>query len=404
MRAVKLGLLAALMFTPIGADAALAQTHPAGPEPAAETPAAQPAAGRVVVRSGEFSELGGQGSEMAFVTGRQVRVTAQITDDIFAAGRELSVEGASADHLFLAGREMDLAPASVHDVIAAGGHIRLRSGAVRDDVVAAGGEINLEREARIEGSTVLTGGRLRIEAPVGRELVARGGRMELNGPVAGDVRILADEIVIGPQARIGGDLYARGERIDISPAAVVQGRTVREVVRRHDHAAARFGLVALLLALGVLIMNGVVAAAAPRLTEDVDQRLRSRFWPTMGVGGLIVLLTPLVILVLLATMLGAPLALLLALAYLLAIPLAFAGVSYSLGQFIRGRIDRARSATPPGWMARVGWTAAAALLLIIACMIPILGEFIWLLALATGMGGLAAHVVLRESRAAPATA
>lgn len=400
MRAVKLGLLAALMFAaPSGG--AIVQAPQAAQ---AAQPAAPPANSRIVVRSGDVSELGAESAGLAFVTGQEVRIAAQAGGDVFAAGRDLRVEGASLDHLFLAGRELDLAPAAVRDLIAAGGHVRLRSGAVGDDVVAAGGEIGLGPGARIEGSAVLAGGRLLIEAPVGRALMAGGGRVELNAPVAGDARIRADEIVIGPQARIGGDLHVRGERIEISPAAVVQGRTAREVVTPEKKSPARFVLPATLFALGVLVMIGVVAAAGPLLMDGVDRRLRSRFWPTLGIGALVLLLGPPVILALLASVLGAPLGLVLALAFLLAVPLAFAGVSYVIGQLIRGRLARAHAAVPPRWPARLGWTALAALLLMIASAIPYIGGLIWLVALAAGMGGLAAQLLPPRAEPVPAAA
>ncbi|CAN7598583.1 polymer-forming cytoskeletal protein [Phenylobacterium sp. LjRoot219] len=390
MRAVKLGLLAVLIVaTPLGA-AALAQAQ--GSQTAAAVPPAAAESARIVTRHGDLSELSGQSAEMAFVAGRRVRVTAQVADDIFAAGRELRVDGASADHLFVAGGEIDLAPATVHDLIAAGGRILLRSGVVSDDVVAAGGEITLDRNARIEGSSVLTGGRLRIDAPIGRELMAAGGEIELNGAVGGDVRLRGDEIVIGPQARIAGDLHVRGARIEISPGAVVQGRTVREVVEREKPSAAPFIVMGLLFALGVLIMIGAIAAAAPRLLQGAERRLQSGGWVTLAIGLAIVLLAPLVIVALLATVLGAPLGLVLALAYLLAIPLAFVAVSYWLGQVIRARAAKAHAAGPPRWPARVGWTVLAALLLMVAFVVPLVGGLIWLVALAAGMGGLAGHL------------
>jgi cytoskeletal protein CcmA (bactofilin family) len=396
MGAVKLGLVAALVLAALAPGAALARPTPA---------AAGADAGRTVVRGGEFAELAGPGSDMAFVSGEQARITAQVADDIFAAGRELRVEGAQADHLILAGGELELAPAAVHDILAAGGRIRLSAGAVRDDVVAVGGEISLDPGARIEGSAVLAGGRLRLAAPVGGEVMARGARIELDGPVARDARLEADEIVIGPQARVGGDLYVRGARIQIAPGAVIQGRTVREVVApRQRGSAAGLALMATLAAFGVLVMVAVVAAAAPRLEASVDQRLRSRFWPTIGIGALILLLGPPVVLALLAAVLGAPLAVLLALAYLVAVPLAFTGVCYWIGQHIRGRLAKAGAAAPPRWPARVGWTTLAALLLIIACMIPIVGGLIWLAALATGMGAVAAYATRDQFGPAPAEA
>jgi cytoskeletal protein CcmA (bactofilin family) len=400
--AAKLGLLAALIvLAPAGVRA---QAQAAGPEAAAETTAApQPQVPRIVVRRGEFSAIDGQVPGLAFVKGPQVRITAQVAGDIFAVSRDLRVEGAKADHFFLAGRELDLAPAAARDIIAAGARIQLRSGEVGDDVVAAGGEISLAPDVKIQGSTVLAARQLRMEGAVGRALMAGGDRVELNGPVAGDARIHAHEIVIGPRARIGGDLHLRGDRIEIAPGAVIQGRTIREAFRPRQ-PPARLALPAILFALGALIMVGLVATALPELMERVDGRLRSRFWATLGIGVLILLFALPVIVVLLATVLGAPLALLLAFAYFLAMPLAFAGVSYSIGEFIRGRLARGRPAASPSRAARAGWTVLTALAIILLGMIPLLGALIWLLVEAAGLGALAVQLVPRRGEAVPASA
>ena len=379
---------------------ALAQA-PASPQAAAQAP--PPATARVVTRTGEDPVLDGAASDMAFVSGERPRISANVADDILAAGRDLKVEGASADHLIIAGGEIDLAPATLHDLLAAGGQIRFRNGAVSDDVVIAGGEVEIDRNVRIDGSAVLTGGRLRIDARVGGELRAAGGRVELNGSVAGDVRIRADEIVIGPQARIGGNLYVRGAEIEISPSAVVQGRTLREEVKRERRAAPGFAVLGVLFALGILLMHGLIAAVAPGIVGVVDRGLHSTLWSTLGVGALIVMLTPVVIALLGATVLGAPLAVALALAYLLAIPLAFAGVSYWIGQLIRARVST-RGGEPPRWPARFGWTVLGALLVVIACMIPFVGWLVWLVAFAAGVGGLARLAFWRQPTPATAAA
>jgi hypothetical protein len=363
---------------------------------------AQATASHVVTRTGEAPVLEGEISDMAMISGGRPRISAKVADDIFASGGQLQVDGASADHLIIAGGKIELAPATVHDLVAAGGRIALRDGVVSDDAVIAGGAIHLDRSSRIGGSAILTGGRLLIEAPVGGELRAAGGRVELNGPVAGDVRIRAERIVLGPEARVGGDLYVRGARIELSPGAVVQGRTVRQVVRHNADMRAGLSVLGAVFALGLLLMNGVIAAAAPGVVGPVDQRLRSAPWPSLGVGVLIALLTPLAIGLLAATVIGAPLAIVLGLAYLLAIPIAFAGVAYWLGQWIRGRVSTRRG-EPPGWPARFGWTLAGALLILLACIIPFVGWLVWIAAFAAGVGALAVELFGRRGAQGQAT-
>ena len=287
-----------------------------------------------------------QYADMVFVVSEHARISAKVADDIFAAGRDLRVDGASADHLILVGGEVELAPGAVNDIVALGGRVELRKGVIGDDIVAVGGDVRLGRDARVNGSAVVAGGRIQIDTPIARELIAAGGRVQVNASIGGDARIRGGEILIGPNARIGGNLYVRGERIEISPQAVVQGRTVREEIPRERLSAklaVPFAFIAAFLVIGILGLPTLIAAALPRLMIGADLRLRAHFWTTAGKGALIVLLGPLAFLALLVTVIGAPLALFLLLAYLTAIPITFAGVGYW------DRSTGAQSARPRAW-------------------------------------------------------
>jgi hypothetical protein len=340
----------------------------------------------LTLRGGESVSLDGGGADMAFAGGEEVRVGARTTDDIFAAGRQVRIEGAGADHVFAAGGEIDLNAVAAHDVIVAGGRIALRSGAVADDVVAAGGDIRLEPAARVGGSAVLTGGRLRIGSPVAHQLRASGGRIELDSAVGGDVWLKGETLVVGPNARIGGNLHLRGETIQVSPQAIVRGETFRVAVpgRKPGFGGA---VLALLFAVGVMLLPGIIAAAAPPVVAGAERRLRGGFWPAAGAGALVIFLGPIALLALLFTVVGVPLALFLGGLYVLAAVAAFAAVSYWIGQILRRRFSKDPGAQP-SWSARLGWTVLAAFLLMVVCAIPVLGGLAWLLALAAGVGAL----------------
>jgi cytoskeletal protein CcmA (bactofilin family) len=363
----------------------LATAQAEGVTPAAPAAAADP----VNMQSGESPTLEGASNEMAFVVGDDGRITARVTDDVFATGGDVRVEGASADHLIMAAGEIEVAGAAVHDVIAAGGRIRLRTTAVADDVVLTGGELQLEPDARIAGSAVLTGGRLFIESPIGHELRARGGRVTLSGPVGGDAWIHGGQVVIGPGARIGGDLHIRARHIEISPQAVVQGRTIRQITPAKPRALKAGLAFVLVLATGLLVVLGLVAAAAPALVQGAESRLRAHFWPTAGVGALLLLVGAPLIIILLMTVIGIPLALFVVFLYGVGKLLAFAAVGYWIGQILRRKLAPKRAAEPPGWPARLGWTLLAGLLMIVVYLIPFLGLLALVLTVIVGVGAVA---------------
>jgi hypothetical protein len=395
MRHIWLALV--LFAAPVGA---LAQEQP--PAESAAPPAAAPS--KIITLSGDRPDLRADSGEMAFVAGGQPRIAAQVADDIFAAGGDMRVEGASADHLILGGADIDLAPGAVKDVLAVAGRLDLRTGVISDDLVAMGGDIRLRPESRVEGSVALTGGKLRIGAPVQGELIAAGGTVEVDSAIGGDARIVGGDIVIGPSARIGGDLRIRGERVEISPQAVITGQTIREALPRHERgaekAAAGAAVFGVLFMLGVFLVHGLIAVAAPGFVAGAAQRIRTQFLPTAGIGALAFLLSPVLLIALFASVIGAPLALFLAVAWVAVLPLAFAAISYWIGQALRGLLARGRAATPPGWGARLGWTLLGAVLVAIVFAVPFLGGVAWLVALIAGIGA----AVSQLARGAPAVA
>ena len=60
------------------------------------------------------------------------------------------------------------------------------------------------------GRCRLTGGRVQFDGNTHRNLRASGGSVRINGEVHGDAEVRAEELVIGPDTRIGGRLVYRG--------------------------------------------------------------------------------------------------------------------------------------------------------------------------------------------------
>jgi hypothetical protein len=361
---------------------------------------APPARAQVVTRSGEQVSLAGPLQDMAFVAGREVRVSASSRHDIFAAGKRVAAEGAVADHLILAGGKVRAAPTSARALIMAGQWAALRNGAAVGDLVAVGERLALDPGARVDGSAMVSGGTVKVEAPIKGELHASGRDITLDGPVGGDAVLDGGHVLVGPNARIGGDLHLRGASLEVQPGAVVTGRTLREVVTPQPERG-RF-VFPLLFGLGAALLAAALAAVAPGLVADAAGRIRTRTLYALGLGVLVVLLWPICVGVLLATVLGAPFAVFLAAAFVAAIAPAFAAVAWLIGQALRTRLARARVAEPPRAAARFGWTFAGAVLLALVCFIPVLGALVWLAALVLGMGAVVGQGARSLRSGAPA--
>jgi hypothetical protein len=331
---------------------------------------------------------------MAFISGGEVHISAKVGDDIFAAGGSVEINGASADHLIAAGGELEItAPDAIHDVMAAAGRIRL-GGPIQDDVVLFGGDIVMRPEAGVGGSAALFGGRVRVSGPIGGSALIGGGAVEIDSAISGDTTIQGGEVIVGPNARIGGDLRVRADKLTIDPAAVVSGETIRETPAQKDRARAGAALVGFVVFaaigffLGGVLTAALIATLLKPLVMGANEQLRTRTLTTLGVGALILLVGPVAIGVMFATLIGAPLALFLLAAYLTALPVAYAIVAYWLGQALRGRMARAGAAAAPNAGARFLWTLLGAFMISILCAIPLLGALVWLAALIAGLGAV----------------
>lgn len=348
---------------------------------------------QMTARSGEQLDASDVTDDMVFLAAGELSVSAKSSDDIFAAGGEVSINGAQADHMIAAGGDITVTKAAFHDFVVAGGDVDLIDAVIADDLVAAAGDLNVRADFRVNGSAVLSGGDLTIDAPIGGELRAAGASVRLNSKIGQDAHIVGEEVFIGPDARIGGDLRHRSGNIHIDPAAVVSGEIIElERPARPDleawgmKAAAALALFALAFLVGVALLVMVIALALPALMNSASDVIREKPFSMIGTGFLISIAAPVVILFLLATIFGIPLALLIVVIYAAAWPLAIAAFAYFTG--MQARRAMTKNASPPSAPARVLWSALAIIVLALISLIPILGGLVWLIASVTGLGAV----------------
>src|SRR4051794_23572652 len=102
------------------------------------------------------------------------------------------------------------------------GPVTIGPGQRADDVVVAHGDV-----------TVASGGL------VTGDLVVASGDVRILGTVRGDAVSLADRAVLGPSARVGGDLLYGDKKPTVSPGATVEGDIKRVDI---DKATGGLGL------------------------------------------------------------------------------------------------------------------------------------------------------------------
>jgi len=235
---------------------------------------------RIVLPAGETIP------ENLYVAGGEVVVSADVAGDVVSAGGDVFFSGNILDDIVVAGGDLHLAGNVRGDVRAAAGRVSL-SGQVGGDVLVTGGQVRLLPGATVGGNLVVAGGEVTIECSVQGDVQGAGGNILINGEVAGPVRVRARSLVIGEQARLGGELayWAAGEAV-IHPSAEVAGPTTFHPTAGVDQewlaqALFRISGTFFLLAFLMMLATGLFGVLIfPKPSQDL---IRSTF-QNFGIG------------------------------------------------------------------------------------------------------------------------
>ena len=339
-------------------------------------------------------------------------VSKQFGSDYFGAGGSLNLTDPVAGDAMLAGGHVTTAGEVKGDLIAAGGDVSI-GGSVGDDLYVAGGEVQVDAivagNARVAGGDValgpattiagglsLTGGRIRFEGNAQEYLQASGASVRIDGVVQGDAEVRAEEVDIGPNTRIDGRLVVHSAREPALPegAQIAGGIEFHETDVGHlvdGHETARdvrtvaHGVGSFLWMLGVFVAGTLFMLAFPAYSARAAQWIGQEPLRSLGLGFVILVCLPVLVVLLLVTIIGIPLALIVLMLYLLLLFLGWVTAAMFVGQKLHGIL---RS----GAVATTGWKLFALLLAVLGLwlvgLVPVIGGWVKFAALLLGIGAL----------------
>jgi hypothetical protein len=312
----------------------------------------------------------------AMLAGGRVSVASEVEGDLVVTGGELSIGGAVGDDLYSAGGSVQL------DAIVSG------------NARVAGGDVTVGPATVVAGTLSIHGGRVLFEGNTHSDLRVTGGSVRLNGEVHGDAEVRAEELLIGPDARIGGRLVFHGPVApEVPETAVIAGGVElhpEDSPRWGDHGQPRVrdavrGVGSFLWFVGVFVAAALFVLLFPRFAKDASAAIGAKPLQSLGLGLAILLCVPFVGVVLLITIIGIPLALLLVPLYVLVLFLGWATAALFIAQRGLDALRPARAVTP-------AWQLLALLLGLLALwlvrQVPYLGGMVGFLALIAGIGAL----------------
>ncbi|MGF1760979.1 polymer-forming cytoskeletal protein [Photobacterium sagamiensis] len=322
-----------------------------------------------------------------YTAGRHIEILAEVKGDLVAAGQVINVTDTVNGDVIAAAEIINLRAKVLDDVRAAGRRV-IVSGEVGDHMVAAGENVTLESGSRIGSWAWLAGESVRVSGQVGGELKAAARHVIISGEVMGDVELIAEQIEILDGAHLHGDLIWRSEQPPkLGDDAVIDGRIIERPLPEHMEQDGTVPLAAFTFFAVSLMTTGVVLYLLfPRVTDQAMVMLHSQPWLCLGLGVMVLITTPLIIMLLFVTTIGSLLALGLLASYLVMILVAVVTGIFAVGD-LGLRLTGKRETAGKGLL--ILSFLIAIILLGLLQLIPIVGGVIKLAVVLFGLGGLA---------------
>ncbi len=367
-----------------------------------------------------FSEPGSSAASTIFSNrnvysaGSVVRPPATIEGDFVAAGGKVIIDQFVKGDAALAGASVNVRAPVGDDVRIAGGDVILES-AVGGELFVAAANISLTRTARVANATSLFAGDVRIDGNIDGPLKVSARKIVLNGEVHGNARLFAEQIELGPMAKISGTLhYGVSGELRKAEGATVGGAIMRgrgtgaegqDDAADEDSADAEQGwyrhtemrgpawLVSVVVFLSLLACVSVFLLLFPVFPGLAAARIGSAPLRTMAAGFAAVLGTPMLAGLLFITILGIPLGI-----GLLALYPVLLLAGYVVGLlFVSRRAQTAMGKPLPGSLVgAIGFFALTLLLVMLLARLPFVGPLVILLLTVAGAGACVLELFRRR--------
>jgi cytoskeletal protein CcmA (bactofilin family) len=338
-------------------------------------------------------------SRNIYSAGANVRPSAAVEGDFVAVGGRVIIDQPVKGDVMLAGGSVDVRAPVGDDVRAAGGDINVE-GTIGGELFATGGNITLTKAARVASTASLFGGTVSIDGRIDGPLSVSAQKVVLNGEVNNDARFRAEQIELGPFAKITGTLdYASPNEIKRADGATIGGAISRmaDDSAMHGHNMhetnqdwhMRMGrggstwVGSIFTFLAFLACAAVFLLIFPTFSVKASDAVRTSPWAAMTVGFGAVVCVPVLAILLFITILGIPLGIITVALYPLLLLLGYVvGVL-----FVARRAQNAMSKDESGsFVKTIGFFALALLLVMLLGRLPFVGGLVIFVITIIGIG------------------
>ena len=319
-----------------------------------------------------------------YVSGSNIIIDGTVNGDIFGVGQTITISGTVNGGVSIAGQTITVNGEIARGARLAGQTVNV-NGNIKGDLVAAGAAVNVAGTGKIGGDLILGTGQALIAGAVDGDVIGGVGDLTLSNVVGGDVKLEVDSLTLLSTASIQGNLvYTDESEAKIQPGAQVGGVTTHKLPPVKEKPAAGMGVWGKVIGfLMTLVLGIIIVLLAPRRMKAVTESIRTRPWPSLGWGAVILFATPIAALIVCVTVIGLPLGLIALALYTIAIYLTQLFVGLLIGQLIIGAFRGVETKA-----ALVGALALGLAILSLLKLIPYVGFFFGLAAILFGLGAI----------------
>jgi len=288
------------------------------------------------VKGGEIYSLrpGDIINDNLYAAGGSVNIAGTTNGDLIIAGGNLIVSGPVSGDVAAAGGTISITSNIAGDVRIAGGNIVISS-PVAGDLIAAGGQISVAPGSIIGKDVQIAGGNISYEGQTNGSLDIKGETVYIDGTVAKDAVIRAQNIKLGPNAKIQGKLdYYSNNQIALETGASVKGETnFHKVSLANDNTEKgvkgfKIAFFSFLTIIAILKFVAGIAAALilfyffkPQTSAVLESSIL-KFWPEALRGFIVLVAVPVAVILSFITIIGSALGVIALLFYMAMIAIA----------------------------------------------------------------------------------
>jgi hypothetical protein len=202
----------------------------------------------------------------------------------------------------------------------------------------------------------------------------------------GDAQLTANQIELGPDARIQGRLRYRSPNAPKRAASAQIAGGIEDFGPRPASPNRDFSIAGLLLwSLGLGAVAALLLSVLPAFSKEVSATVRGVPGISLFIGFIALVCIPVALIIAMITVVGIPAGLLALLVYPVLLLLGYVSAGMALGDMA---LERVKSGQASAIGVRIFTAVVALLFLGLLAKIPVLGSLIGVLCMLAGMGAL----------------